>query len=154
MTGNSPLCKGGSMKSIKDIISNKKLVTVKTGTNIHETVLLMSEHNIGLVPILADDGKLIGVFSERDLLKRVIAKGLDLKSTAVDSVMTKELLLADINESHQQCLKKMQEKVTRHILVVENDKLAGILSMRDLLQIDIEVHQETIEVLHKYIYST
>ena len=142
------------MKSIKDIIGTKKLLTVKSGSNIYDTVCFMAEHNIGLVPILAEDGKLLGVFSERDLLKRVIAKGLDLNSSTVDSVMTKELLLADINESHQQCLKKMQEKGTRHILIFENEKLSGILSMRDLLQIDIEVHQETIEVLHKYIYST
>jgi len=59
----------------------------------------------------------------------------------------------DINQTHEQCLKKMQERGTRHILVIENGELVGILAMRDLLELYIKVHQETIEVLHKYIYS-
>ncbi len=141
------------MQTIKEMLSAKKILTVKSGSNIHEIVCFMAEQNIGLVPILADDGKLLGVFSERDLVKRVIAKGLDLHTTKVDNVMSTDLLLADVNETHEQCLKKMQDRGTRHILIVENDKLVGILAMRDLLELDIKAHQETIEVLHKYIYS-
>lgn len=141
------------MKSIKEILDLKKLLTVKSGSKIHDIVCFMAEHNIGLVPVLAEDGKLVGVFSERDLVKRVIAKGLDLHTTIVDNVMSSDLLLANINESHEQCLKKMQERQTRHILIIENEKLIGILSMRDLLELDIKTQQETIEVLHKYIYS-
>jgi len=141
------------MLTIKEMLKAKKLLTVKSGSNIHDIVCYMAEHNIGLVPVLAEDGKLLGVFSERDLVKRVIAKGLDLHTTKVDNVMSKELLLADVSETHEECLKKMQERGTRHILVIENEKLTGILAMRDLLELDIKVHRETIEVLHKYIYS-
>ncbi len=141
------------MRSIKEILNLKKLITVKVGSKIYDIVCLMAQNNIGLVPVLTEDGKLIGVFSERDLVKRVIAKGLDLHTTIVDNVMTADLLLADIKESHEQCLKKMQERGTRHILIIENDKLVGILSMRDLLELDIKVQKETIEVLNKYIYS-
>lgn len=141
------------MKTVKEMLESRRLLTVKSGSNIYDIVCFMSEHNIGLVPVLSEDGKLLGVFSERDLVKRVIAKNLDLRSTIVDDVMTKELLLADISETHQQCLKKMQERGTRHILIIENEKLIGILAMRDLLELDIKVQQETIEVLHKYIYS-
>lgn len=141
------------MKTVREKIQSKKILTVKSGTTIYDAVLFMAEQNIGLVPILSSDGKLLGVFSERDLVRRVIAKGLDLKSTSVDEVMSKDLVLADINESHEECLKKMKDRGTRHILIIENEKLVGILSIRDLLEIDLKVQQETIEVLHNYIYS-
>jgi CBS domain-containing protein len=113
----------------------------------------MAQHNIGLVPILSDDGKLLGVFSERDLVRRVVFHGLDMKTTNVDEVMTKDLVLANVNETHYQCLAKMKEKGTRHILIIEDEKLLGILSIKDMLEVDLKDHKETIEVLHNYIYS-
>jgi CBS domain-containing protein len=141
------------VKSIKEMFSSKNLYTVQSGSKIIEVANYMAEHNIGLVPVLGSDGKLLGVFSERDLVRRVIAKNLDLHTTIVDSVMTKELVIAGINESHQECLKKMKDKNIRHILIIDEEKLMGILSIRDLLEIDLQVQQETIEVLHNYIYS-
>jgi CBS domain-containing protein len=141
------------MKTIKELLQNRNIYTVKTGTSVADAVSFMAEHNIGLVPVLDDEGKLVGVFSERDLVKRVIAKGLDINTTKIDDVMTRELILADINESHQECLKKMKDKGTRHLLIIEDGKLAGILAMRDLLEFDLTVQKETIEVLHNYIYA-
>jgi len=141
------------MKTIKDLIGGRELHTVKSGSIINDIIYFMAEHNIGLVPVLSGDGKLLGVFSERDLVRRVIAKGLDLKSTIVDDVMSRDLILADVNETYEMCLKKMKDRGTRHILIIENDKLIGILAMRDILEIDINVQKETIEVLHNYIYS-
>lgn len=140
------------MLSMKEFLLNKSLFTVSTGTTVHSAVLYMAENNVGLVPIL-DNEKLIGVFSERDLLKRVIAKGQDLSSVIIDEVMTKELILAKADESYETCLYKMKEAKIRHILIVESDKLIGVLSMRDLLEFDIITKKETIEVLHNYIYS-
>ncbi|MGK9368270.1 CBS domain-containing protein [Melioribacter sp. Ez-97] len=141
------------MKTIKELLQNRNIYTVKTGTSVLDAVNFMAEHNIGLVPVLDEEGKLVGVFSERDLVKRVIAKGLDINTTKIDDVMTRELILADINESHQECLKKMKDKGTRHLLIIEDGKLVGILAMRDLLEFDLTVQKETIEVLHNYIYA-
>lgn len=141
------------MKSIKDILASRPPQSVKSGSHIIDVVNFMAQQNIGLVPVLADDGKLLGVFSERDLVRRVIAKNLDLHTAIVDDVMTKDLVIADVNETYEVCLKKMNDRKTRHILVIENEKMIGILSMRDLLELDIKVQQETIEVLHNYIYS-
>ena len=141
------------MKSLKDILSTQSLYTVKSGSNIHDVVLLMAEHNIGLVPIMSGEGKLLGVFSERDLVRRVISKDLNLATAQIDEVMTKDLVLADVSETHEQCLQKMKDRGIRHMLVIEGGKLLGILSMRDLLELDLTVQRETIEVLHNYIYS-
>ncbi|NMB81094.1 MAG: CBS domain-containing protein [Ignavibacteria bacterium] len=141
------------MKSLKEMCTSKNIFTVNSGSKIIDVVNYMAEHNIGLVPVLDSEGKLLGVFSERDLVRRVISKNMDLSTTVVDSVMTKDLVIANINESHQECLKKMKDKNIRHILIIEEEKLVGILSIRDLLEIDLKVQQETIEVLHNYIYS-
>lgn len=141
------------MKSLKEVLSSKTLRTVKSGTSIYNVVCFMAEHNIGLVPVLGEDGKLLGVFSERDLVRRVIARELDLKNTNVDEVMSKDLILANVNESHEQCLKKMKDRGTRHMLIIESEKLVGIISVKDLLEVDLKDQKETIEVLHNYIYA-
>ena len=142
------------MKSIKEILQERPLLTVKLGDNLRKVVNYMAEKNIGLVPVLAPDRKLEGVFSERDLVRRVITKDMDLDETKVEDVMTKDLILADQSETHESCLKKMKDAGIRHIIVIEENKLLGIVSMRDLLEIDIITKKETIEVLHNYIYST
>lgn len=141
------------MKSIKEILESHELRTVKSGAKLIDVIKYMADQNIGLVPVLDESKQLLGVFSERDLLKRVIAKELDMRTTIVDDVMTRKLILADLNESHEECLQKMREAGIRHIIIVDSGSLKGILSMRDLLQIDITVHKETIDVLHNYIYS-
>jgi CBS domain-containing protein len=141
------------MKNVKELLQSKPVHCVKSGMSVLEAAKYMGDHNIGLVPVLGDDGKLLGVFSERDLVRRVIAKDLDLGNRKVDEVMTKELILGNLEETHKACLQKMKKAKIRHILIVDNDKLAGVVSIRDLLEIDITTHKETIEVLHNYIYS-
>lgn len=141
------------METIKELLQNNRgLFKVSLGTSIYNAALYMSEKSVGLVPIM-DGEKLVGVFSERDLLKRVIAKNLDLKQTKVDEVMTTQLILANIDEAYESVLKKMKDARIRHILVIENENLAGVLSLRDLLEIDINVCKSTVEVLNNYIYS-
>lgn len=140
------------METIKDIIKGRDIYTVESGTSIKAAVNYMAEKGVGLVPVLKD-GKLVGVFSERDLVKRVIAKDKDLNSTLVDDVMSTNLVIAKIDETTEQAMAKMKEPKTRHILVIDNEKLVGVLSVRDLLEIDLNQCKTTVEVLHNYIYS-
>lgn len=140
------------MSSLSEFLKRQEVFTVNTGTSIKETVNYMAEKGVGLLPVLKD-GKLVGVFSERDLVKRVIAKDKDLKSTLVDDVMSKNLIMAKAEESHESALAKMKEAKTRHILVIDNDKLIGVLSLRDLLEVDLLSCKTTVEVLNNYIYS-
>lgn len=140
------------MIHLEEFFNQKSLFTIQLGTSVIDAVLYMANHNVGLVPVLEGE-KLVGVFSERDLVRRVIAKNLDLATTLVDSVMTKELILAKSDESYEACLLKMKEAKIRHIIIIRDEKLLGVLSMRDLLEIDISTKKETIEVLNNYIYS-
>lgn len=140
------------MESIKELLKDREVYTVKSGASVKNTIKLMAEKGVGLLPVMKDD-KLVGVFSERDLVKRVIAKDKDMNSTLVDEVMSKDLIIAKIDEQNESVLAKMKEAKTRHILIIENDRLAGVLSLRDLLEIDLNQCKTTVEVLNNYIYS-
>lgn len=140
------------MDTIKDIIKGREIFTVESGTSVKAAVNYMAEKGVGLVPVMKE-GKLVGVFSERDLVKRVIAKDKDLNSTLVDDVMSTNLVIAKIDETTEQAMAKMKEAKTRHILIIDNDQLVGVLSVRDLLEIDLNQCKTTVEVLHNYIYS-
>jgi CBS domain-containing protein len=140
------------MENIKSILAQRELYTVSKGTTIKNVVFYMAEKGVGLVPIM-DSGKLVGVFSERDLVKRVIAKNKNLDETKVEDVMSTNLILANANEASESVLAKMKEANTRHILIIENEKLIGVLAMRDLLELDLSAAKMTVEVLNNYIYS-
>jgi CBS domain-containing protein len=140
------------MESIKDMLNGREVFTVQSGSTIKETVNYMASKKVGLVPVL-DSERLLGVFSERDLVKRVIAEEKDLITTTVDDVMSTSLVIAKIDESTESILAKMKEAKIRHILVIDNEKLVGVLSIRDLLEIDLNHCKTTVEVLNNYIYS-
>ena len=140
------------MENIKELLAQRELHTVAKGTTIKDVVFYMAEKGVGLVPIM-DSGKLVGVFSERDLVKRVIAKNKSLDETKVEDVMSTKLIIAEANEANESVLAKMKEADTRHILIIENEKLLGVIAMRDLLELDLSVCRTTVEVLNNYIYS-
>jgi CBS domain-containing protein len=140
------------MENIKEILHNREIYTVIKGTSIKDAVYYMAEKKVGLVPVM-DEGKLVGVFSERDLVRRVIAQNKSLEGTKVEDVMSTNLLIADVSEASESVLAKMKEANTRHILIIENDKLVGVLAMRDLLELDLSAAKRTVEVLNNYIYS-
>ncbi len=140
------------MESIQDLLKGREIYTVKSGYSIKETVDYMASKGVGLMPVMKEE-KLVGVFSERDLVKRIIAQNKDLNATKVDDVMSKDLVVAKIDESNESVLAKMKEAKIRHILIIDNDKLAGVLSLRDLLEIDLNHCKTTVEVLNNYIYS-
>ena len=140
------------MESLQDILKGREVFTVQSGSTIKDTVNYMASKGVGLVPVMKGE-ILIGVFSERDLVKRVIAKDKDLFLTLVNDVMSISLVIAKIDESNESVLAKMKEAKTRHILIIDNEKLVGVLSLRDLLEIDLNQCKTTVEVLNNYIYS-
>jgi CBS domain-containing protein len=140
------------MSSLGELLKNREVFTINSGSSIKQVVHYMAEKAVGLLPVLKD-GKLVGVFSERDLVKRVIAKDRNLNSTTVDEVMSTNLVIAKIDESHEATLAKMKEAKTRHILIIDGEKLTGVLSIRDLLETDLMSCKTTVEVLNNYIYS-
>jgi CBS domain-containing protein len=123
------------MKQISELIQGHPLILAQSSDNVRDVARKMSERNIGAIAVL-DSGKLVGIFSERDLMTRVVAAGLNPDDTPVSNVMTKALVAARPEEEIGSALQKMQSLGCRHLPVVEEGNLIGMLSLRDLLKID------------------
>ena len=141
------------MKTLKELLGDRPLHFVKTGMKIIEVAKFMGLHNIGAVPVLEQSDKLTlkGIFSERDLLRRCIAKEMDLFNTPVDEVMTSNVIVVESKDTPEYCIQIMKQENIRHMPVIENNDLIGIISIRDLLLYDMNLKEEKIELLNSYI---
>lgn len=139
------------MKSIKVIIGGRETVTVNRETSVALAARLMSEKQIGAVPVI-DEGRLVGIFTERDMMARVVAVQRDPAKTTVGEVMSTGLLVANVHESYDACLSRMQQAGVRHLIVLDSGRLAGIVSLRDLMAADLDEKDEAITLLNAYVH--
>ncbi len=139
------------MKTLKEYLKDERLLFVKSGMNVFDVTKFMDLHNIGAVPVLDKDSGLLGIFSERDLLRRCIVREFDLHKTIVDDVMTKNVIVIDSNDSIEHALKIMKQEKIRHLPVIEEKSLIGLVSMRDLMLVDVKLKEEKIDILNTYI---
>lgn len=142
------------MKAIHDIIKYQIPGFVTKDQTVLEVAQYMADKQIGAVPVVEGD-RILGIFSERDLMTRVVAAGLDVKVTPVSKVMTTDVVVVDVHESYENCIKKMQQLNCRHLPVVSEDrKLIGIISLRDLLAVDNMEKEEELKMLNEFVYGT
>lgn len=139
------------MTSIKQLLTGKNLHSVGKDDTVQSAAEYMARHNIGAVPVM-DGTRLVGIFSERDVINRVVARRLDPTATRVADVMTTNLVVAESDETYEDCLWKMKQANCRHLPVVEGDTLLGVISLRDLLQVDITEKDDKIEFLNNYMF--
>jgi CBS domain-containing protein len=139
------------MRSIKAILGDRRTITVAPTASITETARLMAAHQIGAVPVV-DGDRLVGVFSERDVLTRVVAAARNPETTLVSEVMSSDLVVVDVGDSYETGLSRMQQAHVRHLLVLEEGRLAGILSLRDVLAADVDEKAEELTLLNAYVH--
>lgn len=139
------------MKSVKAIVGTRETVTVGPAVPVIEAARLMAGHQIGALPVV-DGDRLVGIFTERDVLARVVAGGLDPAATPIADVMSSQLVVADLEETYEVCLQRMQQARVRHLIVLDRGRLAGILSLRDLLAVDLDEKDEAIALLNAYVH--
>ena len=141
------------MKTLKDLLDNRPLHFVKRGMSVIDVAKFMGLHNIGAVPVLEQSEKLTlkGIFSERDLLRRCIAKDLDLSKTIVDEVMTEKVIVIEAKDSPEYAMQIMKQENIRHMPVIDGQNLVGMISIRDLMLYDLSSKEEKIELLNSYI---
>jgi len=134
---------------------NKKrqIWTISKDQNVMQALILMSEKNIGAVIIIDNNDFPIGIFSERDYARKVILKGKNSKDTLLDEVMTKELVTVTRDFKVDQCMGLMIEQRIRHLPILENKKVVGIISIGDVLKIMIKEQKDLIDHLQKFITS-
>jgi CBS domain-containing protein len=137
--------------NVRSIVCNREIFYVNAEDSVRHVAKYMSDRRVGAVPVLSGD-RLAGVLSERDIMSRVVAKGLSPEKTCAGDVMTKELLVAAPDESYEDALRKMRQAGCRHLPVVEGDRLIGTISQRDLMQVDLSAKDEEIRWLNAYIH--
>lgn len=140
------------MGSIYDLVRGNELFVATEEQNVTEVAQLMGHHNVGAVPVLRD-GELVGVFSERDIMKRVVAAGLDPQRTRVGEVMSTDVHAVSPHETLQDCMVLMKRHGVRHLPIVEGDRLVGVVSLRDILLHEVTEMDGEVRAMRAYIQS-
>ena len=143
------------MSIVSEILDHKggMVLSVNVNESVFDAINLMAQVNIGAV--LVQNGDTIsGIFTERDYLQRIALKSLSSKQTRVGDVMTSPVISADPDDSIQQCMETMTTCRCRHLPVVENGKLLGIVSIGDLVKRMLDEKESEVEQLSQYITGT
>jgi CBS domain-containing protein len=137
---------------ICDMIKSQQTYHGEMGQTVLETVRAMAELNIGAVPVL-HNGTLVGIFSERDLMKRVVAEGRDPLRTCLAEVMTDDPLTINMNEQVETCKALMRRHSFRHLPVCHEGQLVGMVSLRDILLQDLSQKDDEVRMMRAYSQS-
>jgi len=140
------------MKLVKHLLDAKgrHIISVTPDTSVLDAIKLMAEKAIGSLVVM-DDGELCGILSERDYARKVIIKGRSSESTRVSEIMTATVLTTSSAQTVTDCMALMTEKRIRHLPVLEDNRVIGMISIGDLVQAIIADQQEEIEQLEQYI---
>lgn len=139
--------------TVKQILAGKEvneLWTIEPEATIYQALELMAEKNIGALPVLEDD-KLVGIFSERDYARNIPFKHESAEKCTVSEIMTKDVLGVKPENTAQQCMSLMTEKRIRHLPVIEEDQMIGIVTIGDIGKQIISDQQVMINHLEYYI---
>jgi CBS domain-containing protein len=140
------------MGKVRDIlrIKGSSIFSVKPTTTIYEALELMMEKNIGAL-LVSDHGKLVGIFSERDYARKVVLKGKASKDTTIQQAMTENPVTVTPDTSIDECMKLMTSRFIRHLPVLQDADLAGMISIGDVVKFIIDEQRYIIEDLEHYI---
>ncbi len=142
-----------SMKTLQQLLECKKykeVISIAPHRPVFDALVILAEYKIGALLVI-DGEKLVGIFSERDYAREVILKGRSSKTTQISEVMTDKVLSATPNDNVEYAMSLMSEKRIRHLPVVDNEKVLGMLSIGDLVKETMAYQQELIKQLEHYI---
>jgi len=138
---------------IRDIMRRGFLTMVSHRASVADAAIAMSARNVGIVAVV-EDGELVGVLSERDIVQRVVARGLDAVETPVALVMTRQLVVASPDEDCESGVRKLDRRNIRHLPIVEHGRLVSMLSIRDLMRVNLREKDDEIHFLQDYLFTT
>ncbi len=140
------------MTTLRDIMRPGFLFALQQDVTVKVATEVMTARNIGIVIVLEGD-RLVGVVSERDVVRRVVNRGLDPARTPVGDVMTSQLIVGHPDDDYQSAMRKMDQANIRHLLVVDGREMVSMISIRDLIRVDMEHKGEEIRYLREYLYQ-
>jgi len=140
------------METVKGILSGRDMFSVEEHQPVADVARSMAGLHVGAI-LVVRDGELRGIFSERDLMTRVIVEGRDIHTTQVSEVMTKNLATVDEDATVEQAMALMHQYGCRHLPVLRSSRVVGMVSMRDLMNLDLKRKTEEIEHMRNYIHG-
>ena len=140
------------IKSVRDVLRSKgkQVFSIDADASVFSALEMMARENVGALLVM-NGGRLIGILSERDYARKVILKGLSSPQTKARDIMTQTICYARPDQSVEDCMAVMTEKRCRHLPVMENDQLAGVVSIGDLVKASIAEKEFIIDQLENYI---
>jgi CBS domain-containing protein len=137
---------------VSDILKAKgsNVFSITSGLTVYEALKIMGEKNVGALLVIEDD-ELLGIISERDYARKIILKGKTSHETLVKEIMTEKVISVAPDDNIEKCMEFMSEKHIRHLPVVKDEKVTGIISITDVVTAIIASQKETISLLHDYI---
>ena len=141
------------MKTVAQLLALKPsgIVAIAPEVTVLDAIKLLAEKNVGAVLVM-DGPRLVGMFSERDYVRKVDLKGRSSANTPVREVMTREVVFVTPSHTNEDCMALMTDKRVRHLPVVANDQVVGLLSIGDLVKDIISEQQFIISQLESYIH--
>lgn len=139
---------------VSQILNSKghDVYSVTSDYTVFDALKVMGEKNIGALPII-EEGELKGIFSERDYARKIVLHNKSSHDTLVKDIMTANVITVSPDDTIDQCMELMSNRRIRHLPVVNEGKVVGLLSISDLVKVIIERQKETIEHLQSYIAS-
>jgi len=137
---------------ICELIKDQSVITAAPEQTVLEVARLMVDHNIGAVPVL-ENGRLVGIFSERDLMRRVVVGNKDPSGTRVGQVMTEDPMTVAENDSLETCMTLMRRHGFRHLPVCRDRELRGLVSLRDIVLRDLDEKGDEVRMMRAYLHS-
>jgi CBS domain-containing protein len=142
------------MKTVRQLLAIKgnSILSVAPHSHVYDALISMAEYHVGALLVL-DKTKLLGIFSERDYARSVAIKGKSSKNTTIAEVMSVDLITVSPDQTVEECMNIVTNKRVRHLPVVENGNVIGVLSIGDLVKETIDYQQFLIKQLETYIQS-
>ncbi len=142
------------MRPIQDLLKKQDSIvwSLSPQMSVFDALKQLADHDVGAMMVM-DDGKLVGVFSERDYTRKIALAGKSSKETPVKDIMTASVLTVSAQTSTTDCMTLMSQKKIRHLPVLDGDKVLGMISIRDIMDDIIQGHELTISQLQSYISS-
>ena len=142
------------MKTVKNILNNKlnEIYSVSPSTSVLEALQVMMHKNISALLVM-ENSELKGIFTERDYARKIILQGKSSKETLIEEVMTSDLETIHLDSTIDHCMQIMTTRHIRHLPILNEGKVAGMISIGDLVKFVIEDQKQTIEQLQSYISS-
>ncbi len=144
------------MKTVREILKAKgdEVLTIGQEQTVYDALVKLAEADVGALVVVDNDGQLVGILSERDYARKVILKGASSLNTQVKEIMTEKVCFAKPTQTVEECMALVTEARCRHLPVMEDSQLVGMVSIGDLVKASISEKEFMIAQLTNYIHSS